>query len=208
MTDSAMADGVEISSDLENWAGNAGYSLTPTDQNGRAVFSTSDSEIRYFIEKVNERWFRVTCSNRMGPAQFELAAPSMSTIETYFYGLFGADVRYRAPLKQARTDPRRRDDGFVIRKFPETDPDYFAFFQNADHEHLALYNAGELAAVDGFGKIMAEVRLTKLAVYLSVSTAEIKDAFERADGGRLLVVDDDDGEGTGAGAGAGTLVPS
>jgi hypothetical protein len=167
----------------------------------------SDSEIRYFIEKVNERWFRVTCSNRMGPAQFELAAPLMSAIETYFYGLFGADVRYRTHMKQATTDQRRRDDRFVIRKFPETDPDYFALFQNADRDHLALYDAGQVVAVDGFGKVMAEIRLTQLAVYLSVSTAEIKYSFQHPDGvdpygTPLLIVNERgvEGEGTGAGA--------
>jgi hypothetical protein len=197
MTDGTTADGVWISEELTGWALSAGYSLTPTDQEGRAVFWTSDGEIRYFIEKLGERWFRVTRSNRMGEPQLEVAAPSMPTIERYFYGLFGMDVRYRIPLKQARIDQRRRDENFFIRKFSKADQDYFTLFQNADHEHLALYNAGEVVAVDGFGKIMAEIRLTKLAVYLSVSITELKDSFERADGGDLLVVSDDERGGEG-----------
>jgi hypothetical protein len=202
MTGSAMADGVWISDDLAEWALRAGYSLTPPDQSGRAAFWTTDGEIRYFIDKANEKWFRVTRSDRMGKPQLEVAAPSMPTIERYFYGLFGMDVRYKSHPTRVTADERRRDDSFVIRQFPATDQDYFALFQNADHERLALYDAGDAVAVDGFGKIMAEIRLAELAVYLSGSIAELKDSFERADGGQLLIVSDDEGEGTGAGSGA------
>jgi Immunity protein 61 len=192
-----MAEGVSISGELEDWAARAGYSLTPTDENGRAVFWTSDGELCHFIEKSHQKYFRVTRSNRKGGAQFELAAQSMTTIERYLYGLFGADLRYRNRRRQATPDQRWRDGGFETRTFPQTDPDFFALFQTPDHERLALYSGEDVIAVDGFGKIMAETRLNELAVYLSVSTDEIRASFERADGGDLLIVrDDDEGEGT------------
>ena len=209
MSTSAMADGVGISNDLKAWASDAGFSLTPADNNGRAVFSTSDGEIRYFVEKVGESWFRVTCSNRMGPEQFELAAPSLSTIETYFYGSFGSDIRDNAEKASATPDTRRLDDRFQIGPAADEDLAPLQLVNDADEPYLALFDQDQVIAVDGFDTVIANIRLTDLAVYLSVDNEEIKTAFTNDDGvdstrTPLLIVDD---EGEGEGTGAGTLVP-
>jgi hypothetical protein len=211
MSSSAMADGVRISSDLTTWASDAGFSLTRVDNDGRAVFSTSDGEIRYFVEKVGESWFRVTSSNRMGPDQFELAAPSLSTIETYFYGSFGSDFRDTAEMTELTPNARRRDGRFHIGPADDEDLADLELVNDADQPYFALFDQNQVIAVDGFDEDMAAIRLTDLAVYLSVDNEEIKAAFTDDDGldsnrEPLLVVDDDEGEGTGVGADEGVLV--
>lgn len=194
MSTSAMADGVGISSDLKAWALDAGFILTPVDNDGRAVFSTSDSEIRYFVEKVDGGWFRVTSSNRMGPEQFEMAAPSLSTIEAYFYGSFGSDIRDNAEMIEATPDARRLEGRFQI--IPATDEElaHLQLAYDDDEPYLALFDQGGVIAVDGFDLEMANIRLNDLAVYLSYDTEEIKASFMARDGAPLLAVAD--GEGT------------
>ena len=192
-----MADSVEISPDLQTWAWAAAFSTTSIEGGGRAVFSTSDSEVRYFLERGDNGWLRVTCSHRMGPAQFEFAAPLMSTIEKYFYGLFGWDVRANVPLKRATLNENLREARFHIGRFTGRGPAYRALFDDAEHYHFALFDGDQVVAVDGFGKTLATIRLNQLAVYLSVSTAEIRYSFQEADdGGRLLTVNEREGEGT------------
>jgi hypothetical protein len=197
-----MAGGVQISRDLEAWAETAGFSLTPVDRVGRAVFSSSNGETRYFIEQVNDEWLRVTCSDRTGPRQLELAAPSLSTIEKYFYGFFGSNIRDKYHLKQATPVPQGDflTSGYKIRRLPDAgqdylapfddaDQDHFAPFDEADQGHFALFDARErVTAVDGFGEVLARIRLSDLAVYLSHPTEEIKDSFEDPNGGTLLNV--------------------
>jgi hypothetical protein len=212
MTSSAMADGVQISGDLEDWARTAGFNLTPTGPDGRAVFSNNNGEVRYFLGRGDDRWIRVTCSNRMGPEQLELAAHLMSTIETYFYGFFGSDVRDNFQLPQATPDEGERDGRFVIRRVTDADQDYLARFDETTRDYIArfddttrdytarpgdtnqyyiaLFDAGEVKAVDGFGAVLAEIRLSDLAVYLSHDTEEIKASFLARDGGRLLHIND------------------
>src|ERR1700757_5108717 len=103
----AMADRVKISRDLKKWASKARFSLTPTDRDGRTDFS--NGETCYFVGKGADDLLRVTAADRMGPEQLELAAPLPETIEKYFYGLFGPDVRYDRDL--ARAKPVERPPG-------------------------------------------------------------------------------------------------
>jgi hypothetical protein len=196
MSTSATADGVGISSDLRAWALDAGFILTPVDKDGRSMFSTSDSEIRYFVEKVDEGWFRVTSSNRMGPEQFEMAAPSLSTIEAYFYGSFGADIRDNAEMIEATPDTRRLDGRFQISPATDEELAHLQLVYDDDEPYLALFDQAGVIAVDGFDVEMANMRLNDLAVYLSHDKDEIRAAFTAADGGRLLTVTEGEGEGT------------
>jgi hypothetical protein len=83
-----------------------------------------------------------------------------------------------------------RDGRFEIGLFTDADQDYIALFDGADQDHLALYDAGKVTAVDGFGVVLAEIRLSDLAVYLSHSTEEIKYSFLDPNGGRLLTVNE------------------
>jgi hypothetical protein len=213
-----MAGGLDISGGIREWASDARFSLTPSDQYGRAVFSTVDSEIRYFIGAGNDGWFRVTCSNRMGPEQLELAAPSLSTIETYLYGSFGPDIRYYGGLAQAKlAEPL--PDGFRIgslagedqgrlAQFAAANRDYLAQLGEPDEHYVARYGDTnrvylvliapnrELTAVDGSDRFLAEIRLTHLAVYLRYGVEEIKASFRNPNGGQLLTVSDGEGQGT------------
>ncbi|WP_197281319.1 MULTISPECIES: Imm61 family immunity protein [unclassified Mycobacterium] len=215
-----MAGGLEVSSDLREWASDARYSLTPSDQYGRAVFSTSNSEIRYFIGAGNDGRFRVTRSNRMGPEQLELAAPSLLTIETFLYGSFGSDIRYYSDLAQAKlAEPL--PDGFrvgsladegqdhlarfvaanrdYLAQLGEPDQDYVARYSDTNRDYLVLIAPdGDRTAVDCSGRFLAEIRLTRLAVYLRYGVEEIKASFLNPSGGQLLTVSDGEGEGTAA----------
>jgi hypothetical protein len=188
MTGSAMAGGIQFSRDLENWASRAGFSLTPNDQDGRAVFSNINGEIRYFIGADDSGWLRVTSSHRSGREQLELAARSLLTIEKYFYGFFGSDIRDKVPLERATPDQDRRDRRFEIRPLADAGQEYLALFDDAGRDDLALYDEGHVTAVDGFGEVLARIRLSDLAVYLSHPTEEIKDSFEDPNGGTLLNV--------------------
>jgi len=189
MNGSAMAGGVQISGELAGWASRAGFDLTPTDHQGRAIFSSRDGELRYFVEAVNNGWFRITSSHQADSEQLEIAASSLSTIETYFYGFFGSDIRRKHPLPRAMPDENRRSDRFEIRRLPVAGQDYPALREGANRNYLALYEARELTAIDGFGDVLAEIRLSDLAVYLSAdSNEEIQASFEDPDGGTLLTV--------------------
>lgn len=211
MTGSAMAGGLEISGDLQEWASTAGFSLTPTDLYGRAVFSSSDSEIRYFIGAGDDGWLRVTSSNRMGPEQLELAAPLLLTIEKYFYGSFGWDVRYYNDFPRATVVDRLpgrfevrslADDagqdylaGFnaanrdYLARFDQPNQDYPARFNEPNRDYLVLIDAQSgPTAIDGSGEVLARIRLADLAVYLSHDTEEIKASFLARDGASLLAV--------------------
>lgn len=187
MTGSAMAGGVQFSGDLEDWAERAGFSLTYIDYGGRAVFSSIGGEIRYFIAARDNGWLRVTSSHR-GREQSELTASSLLTIEKYFYGFFGSDIRDKRQLERATPDPERRDVRFEIRPLADGGQNYLAMFDDAGRDDLALFDAGEVTAVDGFGEVLARIRLSDLAVYLSHSPQEIKDSFEDPNGGTLLNV--------------------
>lgn len=218
MTGSAMAGGLDISGNLREWASDARFSLIPSDQYGRAVFSTSNSEIRYFIGAGNDGWLRVTCSNRMGPEQLELAAPTWSTIETYLYGSFGPDIRYYGGLTQAklaeplpdayRLSSLADEDPGRLARFAAANRDYLAQLGEPDERYVERYGStnriylvlvapdGELTAVDGSDRFLAEIRLTQLAVYLRFGVEEIQASFRNPNGGRLFTVSDGEGNGT------------
>jgi hypothetical protein len=216
-----MTDRIKIPRELKKWASNARFSLTPADRDGRTVFS--NGETCYFIGKGADDLLRVTASDRRGPEQLELAAPLPETIEKYFYGLFGPDVRYTGDL--ARAKPVERPPGgfgplpggFGIDSLAERGQDYLARFEDANRDYLARFDAanqdylapsddanrdylvlvdaqGDITAVDGFDMVVARIRLSDLAVYLSHPTEEIKDSFVARNGAPLLAVTE--GEGT------------
>jgi hypothetical protein len=189
MNGSAMAGGVQISGQLAEWASSAGFYLTASDQRGRAVFSNVDGEIRYFVEAGYNGWFRVTSSHRAGSEQLELAAPLLSTIETYFYGFFGSDIRDQRQLARATPNDNRLSGRFEIQRLSNAGHDYPPLLDDVARTYLALYDAGQVTAVDGFGEVLARIRLSDLAVYLSAENVEeIKDSFKAPDGGTLLRV--------------------
>jgi hypothetical protein len=223
-----MTDRVTISRDLKKWASKAGFSLTRADRDGRAVFASRNGETLYFIGRGADDLLRVSSSNRMGPEQLELAAPLPSTIEKYFYGLFGPNVRYYRDLARA-TLIEDLPGGYRVVSLADANQDHLAFDaanqdylsrfdaayedhrapSDADRVYLALVNdQNDMMAVDVFGEVLARNRLSDLAVYLSHPSQEIKDSFADPGGGTLLAVNGDEGEGTGAGAGGRTLTPS
>jgi hypothetical protein len=229
-----MTDRIRIPRDLKRWASNARFSLTPTAQDGRTVFS--NGETSYFIGRGADGLLRVTASDRMGPEHLELAARSPETIERFLYGLFGPDVRYDRHLARAR--PAERPHGgfgplpgrFGISSLAEMDQEYLARFDDANRNYLARFDdanrdylappddanrdylaliddQGGITAVDGLSMAVARIRLFDLAIYLSVDTAEIEYAFQQPDGAQLLTVTERGGEGEGTATAKGTLTP-
>jgi Immunity protein 61 len=210
-----MPDRVEVSRDLKKWAAKAGFSLTRADQDGRAVFS--NDETCYFIGRGADDLLRVTASDRRGPEQLELAARSPWTIERYFYGLFGPNVRYYRDLAQAKPT-EHLPGGYRTARLADTNEDHLAFHtlnrdylawfdtayqdyhasNDADRVYLALIDdQHDVTAVDGFDEALAANRLSDLAVYLSHSPEEIKSSFEAVNGAPLLAVINDEGQGLG-----------
>src|ERR1700746_285541 len=50
-------------------------------------------EVRHFNGTNDSGWFTVTDSDRLGPEYLVFLAPSMATIEIYFFGKFGGYIR-------------------------------------------------------------------------------------------------------------------
>lgn len=217
MTGSAMAGGLEISGDLQQWAGEAGFSLTPSDPYGRAIFSSKTGETRYFIGGASDGWLRVTSSNRMGSQQLELAAQSVLPIEKFFYGSFGWDIRYYHDFPRA-TVIDRLPAGFQVNslsevagrgylaqfnaanrdylaQFNEQDPDYLKQFGEPERDYQVLIDPEGGWMVDASGEVLAKIRLANLAVYLNYDTEHIKASFMTPDGADLLAVSESEGNG-------------
>ncbi|GBG39292.1 Imm61 family immunity protein [Mycobacterium montefiorense] len=162
-----MMERVEISPELEEWGKLAGYTLTHGSQtvDGRAVFSASLGEIRLLIGRSENGLFIITDSDRLGPEQFILAAPLMTTIERYFIGRLGLAIRnqqnlprVRVPISAEELPPAFSID---VRQF-------------GDAEHWALVTAdGALVAIGSTDQITGTADLVRLSFFLTATIEEI-----------------------------------
>jgi hypothetical protein len=81
---------IDISTELENWAGLAEFSLTRHAEDGQAdIFWNRGGEVRYFIREKLDGWIEVTCSDRMGPEYFIFYGASAAVVERFLFGWFG-----------------------------------------------------------------------------------------------------------------------
>ena len=141
----------------------AGYSLTPASrtEDGRAIFWASLGEIRLFIGRNERRWFVVTGSDRMDSEHFVLAAPSMETVEKYFFGRFCLPIRrirdlarVKAPISIGEISPKFTID---TRNFEGVE------------RFCLIASDGSVAAVSSVDQITGAAELVKLSLLMTTS---------------------------------------
>ncbi|GAB1815540.1 Imm61 family immunity protein [Mycobacterium sp. MUNTM1] len=175
-----MSRMVVVSEDLEEWASAAEYSLTHASEIGEpAIFWNSGGEIRKFIALDIEGWFVVSTSERMGNDQFNLAAPSMETVERYLYAYFGQTMREARHLPRLRQPSKIGEipDGFTIRQME---------FGGRLRRSL-VGPMGTIVAVGSGDAVLGTMMLVRLARSLSVTVEAIKESFLSEDGTPLFV---------------------
>jgi hypothetical protein len=175
-----MTGHIEISPRLERWAKRADYTLTPGSRthDGRAVFWASLGEIRLLIGRNQDGWLVVTDSDRLGPEHFILAAPSITTIEKYFFGRFALSVRSNLGLPRVR-----------VRNSPEEMWNHFKVDTRSFEgvERFALVGPeGSTVAISSADKITARAELAKLARCLTATVDEIEASAVDPDGKPLF----------------------
>jgi Immunity protein 61 len=162
-----MTDPIEISPRLEEWGRLAGYALTPGSRtdDGRAVFWASLGEVRLLIGRDATGWFVITDSDRMGPEHFILAAPTIDTIERYFFGRFCQSIRSRRELPRVRLPISEEE----ISPHFSLDSRYFDGVQR-----LALIASdGSTVAISSADRLTGTAELVKLSLYLTATIDEI-----------------------------------
>ncbi|WP_297595686.1 TNT antitoxin family protein [Mycobacterium sp.] len=168
-----MTSSVDLSPDLVNWIRLAGMDLIQGSQTSdrRTVIWNAGGERRYFVG-VDDGFYVITSSDRMGAESFHFAANTTAVIEKYLYAHFGGSVRKLHGLQRIQK-PFTRDElkeGFHIGE---------TVF--AGHEQDALIDpAGSLIA------IAADDRLVELSHYLDASVDTIKESFNHPDGKPLF----------------------
>lgn len=177
-----MTDLIEISPRLEEWAALAGYTLTPGSRtrDGRAMFWSPGGEVRYFIGANHDGWFIVTDSDRLGPEYLDLAAPSMATIERYFFGKFGRFIRSRKDLPRVQTPIAREEvsAGFTIGA---------RMFEGVERLALIAPSGSEVAVSSG-DELSGTADLVKLSLYLTATMEDIVTSYLDPDGKPLFTL--------------------
>jgi hypothetical protein len=166
-----------ISDDLTRWAAMAGYSLTPEDHSGAALFWTDPGgEIRFYIRSSAEDAYIVSSAERGSAEQFELYGTSMNVIERHLFGIFGSSVRSRRmlaritiPTQQAQLAP-----GFSL-----DEPDAEGFTCLRDSNGLVAKAQGRVTSVS---------TLTKLSHLLSSALGDVQASYEDPEGRPLFAV--------------------
>jgi hypothetical protein len=173
---------IEISTQLREWAELAGYTLTPgsSTEDGRAVFWSDGGEIRHFIGIGYTDWFVVTDSDRLGSEYLDLAAPSMATIETYFFGKFGRFIRSRKQLPRVHMPVTHEEisAGFVTRA---------KIFDGVERLALIASDGLEVAVSSG-DQFSGTAELAKLSLYLTANVDDIKSSYLNPSGKPLFTL--------------------
>jgi hypothetical protein len=177
-----MTGQVEIPPQLEEWGKLAGYTLTPAFRayDGRALFWSAGGEVRLYIGANDDGWFVITRSERLGPERFRLAAPSMGTIQRYFFGKFGRGIRSNRGLPLVPM-PRSKEEVSVR----------FAIGNRlfGGVERLALISSdGSVVAISGGGKLVATAELVDLSVCLTATIEDIVASFLEPGGKPLFKI--------------------
>lgn len=164
-----------ISDDLRKWADVAGYSSTPDDGSGAAIFWTDPGgEIRYYIRMAPNGSFILSSAERALPEQFELSGTSMAVVERHLFGVFGSDVRSRKGLARLII-PRRREQLAAGYTLDELDAEGYRCL--SDSNGLVAKAQGRLSSI---------TTLTKLSHLLSFALADVEASFEDPEGRPLF----------------------
>lgn len=155
----------------------AGYSLTPEDQSGAALFWTDPGgEIRFYIRSSAKDAYIVSSAERGSAEQFELYGTSMTVVERYIFGIFGSSVRSKLMLPRIIIPTQREQlaPGFVLEE-----PDAEGFTCLRDSNGLVAKAQGKVTSIS---------TLTKLSHLLCHSLPEIQASYEDPEGRPLFAV--------------------
>lgn len=175
-----MSYQIEIPAQLVEWAELAGYKLTPgsVTEDERAMFWSAGGEVRHFIGITDTGWFEVTDSDRLGPEYLVFMAPSMATIERYFFGRFGGYIRSGRKLPRLHVPFLLEEiaDGFTIQT---------CIFNGTARLTLIASDGSQVAASRG-DKFLGTGDLVELSHYLAVTTDDIVGSYLNPDGKPLF----------------------
>lgn len=166
-----------VSHQLVEWAEAAGYSLTPEDHSGAALFwSDPGGELRFYVRDQVDGNLVLTRAERASEEQFELAGASMDVIERYLYGVFGWARRSKLRLQRIKA-PRRVEE--IVDGFEISDPD--------SEGYRPLLKDGAMVAI-ARGKISGLTILIELSHLISSPVEMIRASYDDADGRPLFHV--------------------
>lgn len=155
----------------------AGYSLTPEDNSGAALFWTDPGgEIRFYIRSSAKDVYIVSSAQRASAEQFELYGTSMKTIERYLFGIFGSDVRSRRLLSRLIVPTKQ---GQLAPGYSLDEPDAEGFTCLRDSNGLVAKAQGIVTSIS---------TLTKLSHLLSATLTDIRASYENPEGRPLFAV--------------------
>lgn len=168
---------LELSDDLVSWAARAGYTVTPQDISGAAVFwSDPGGEIRFYIRVAADGCFVVSSAERALDEQIELVGFAMPAVERYLFAVFATGVRSRLALPRLVRSGTSRSlvAGY---RLSEVDEDGYR----------CLY--GPLGRVaKARGEITGVATLTELSHLVSAPSAVVQTSFEDRHGRPLFEV--------------------
>jgi hypothetical protein len=164
-----------ISQQLTEWAEQAGYTLTPQDHSGAALFwSDPGGEIRFYV-RASSDGLTLTKSERAAPEQFELFARSLDVIERYLLGVFGWEIRARRRLPRLKT-PRKLEDIADKYRIEDAGPDGVIRLLDERGEMIAMAR----------GKVTGVAVLVELSHLLASPTEEIEISYKDVEGKPLF----------------------
>jgi hypothetical protein len=175
-----MTGRIEIPARLEELGKLAGYSLVPASRahDGRAVFWTAGGEVEFYTGANDDGWFVITRAERGGREDFKLAAPSLDTIQKYFFRNFGRSVRSNRGLPIVAV-PESKEEvaaGFTIEN---------RLFEGV--ERLALISSdGSTVAVSSDDKLIGTATLVDLSLCLTATIDDIIASYLDPDGKPLF----------------------
>ena len=166
----------DLSAELQAWAKQAGFELTPSDSSGAAIFWTAPGgETRFYIRPGRDGWTTLHRSERGGPEQFVMATSSTPTLERYLLGLFGADIRSLRGLPRLAipSEANEISPGFTVSE-PDAEGDRTLF----DRDGQPIARAHE--------PTLSLWLLAELSHYASASVDRIQASFEDPSGSPLF----------------------
>jgi hypothetical protein len=165
----AMTQRIEVSTRLEEWARRGGWRLSEA-EDGRPMFWKEGGQLQHLIGRNGDGWFVITHLDRSGPEHLVLAAPSIETIERYFFGDLGSSVREHLELPDVR-EPLSRDEiapGFTLGT---------RTFEGVADRMALIDSGGAVVAVSSRDVWTGTDRLVRLSMYVTATIDDIVASF-------------------------------
>jgi hypothetical protein len=142
------------------------------------MFWSPGGEVRYFVGANDDNWLIITDSDRLGAEHYRFAANSITTIEKYFFGMFGEFIRAKRDLPPIHIPIAKEEvsAGFTIDYRP---------FEKVDR--LALIDPeGNAVAFSSADLFYGTMELVGLSIYLTATVDDITASFLNPDGRPLF----------------------